>query len=110
MGKRLCLCLLEPGVRRKHHTCETFCFFPPQSEYLKKTKQTKKKTLPFGSEGCKRFCIFEAEAELFSLPLFEKKTHVVLVMMVLNKRVSYILGENLNQGNGLNAGVSGTEC
>ena len=68
MGKRLCLCLLEPGVRRKHHTCETFCFFPPQSEYLKKTKQTKKKTLPFGSEGCKRFCIFEAEAELFSLP------------------------------------------
>lgn len=53
---------------------------------------------------------FEAEAELFSLPLLRKKTHVVLVMMVLNKRVSYILGENLNQGNGLNAGVSGSEC
>lgn len=52
---------------------------------------------------------FEAEAELFSLPLFEKKTHVVLLMMVLGKSVSYILGENLNQGNGLNAGVSDTE-
>ena len=48
--------------------------------------------------------------ELFSLPLFEKKTHVVLLLMVLGKSVSYILGENLNQGNGLNAGVSDTEC
>lgn len=80
-------------------------FFLPRVSVLKKKKD---KTLPFGSEGCKRFCILKQRLNYF-LPLFEKKP-CCLSHDGINKRVSYILGENLNQGNGLNAGVSGSEC